>query len=335
LKNTVLICGLVLSIIIVGGLWFWIWVNRGNDSIIWLFAKTVVAPLVLACVLLFYEFFGTQPLARDENLTYVIPYLEDRRIVDLARLTFPSVDRSVVEAANSWQKAVSSKSVAEYSLTDSAFFLDLAEAGTLIWMHYNIGDHWDVDRARFVGLYGGGMGQIRYRRDTEKNPVRLNVSKIASLIPQNKCYQAYARERQTIDLDETVSALVLPSSSKIWFERNPTTRTIIVGNPRIEFSIRFTSLFGENEGPETVVVKHIRETLKKPAVRSQVMELSIHYRTKRLLRWSNTTIKQEAWATDLINRFKYDFDWEVIRKAIERDYDQHPEKSAEQEVHAP
>src|SRR5437867_7254909 len=101
MKNTILICGRAFSVLIVMVLWWFIWINRGSDSIIWQFVRTVLVALVLACGLLFYEFFRTDPLIREESFTFVIPFTDDGRIIDLSRMSLPPVDRSVSEAVNS------------------------------------------------------------------------------------------------------------------------------------------------------------------------------------------------------------------------------------------
>ena len=326
MKNTILLFGLAISISIVVFLWFCIWVNRGNESIIWLFAKTVVGPLVLASALLFYEFFSTHPPVREENISVVIPYTQNRKLVNLSAITFPSGDRSILDVSRAWKKEVASGSMAENLLNDVPFFLDAAEAGTLVWLQRHIGDHWDVDRSTFPGLYGG-MGQMMYKKGAEKNPLKLRISEIASQLPENHCYTAYVRECQQSDSTEQSSRIVLPSSSVISFQRSPTERLITIENRHMLLWIAFTSLFGETDGPETIALKHIRETLNISPVCTQVMQLQIHYESKRFLRWSNATLKQEAWATDVIDRLKQDFDWEVIRKAIERDYERRQAKA--------
>jgi hypothetical protein len=304
-----LILGFAVTVAVMAFLFWIIWINRESELVTSVFFKTIAAPIIVALAILVYELAAPLPddKARVEVMVVQSPGIGLLPVGGLLLLSDSS-------HANGYMKLQSIVAMCEANGKTNAGALlaapnavtDLLELAMWDWLGERYPLHWDVNRAWFQGLSGGG-GSISTKRDAEAHPRFLSSKEIRDYLSQNSFIKA--------GLENSIPHHVcLPSGSRLERSNELGARKTVIETPYVIFSIQIQGVGGEQLGAGSLAEKIKAKYPGSWWAGHYVVSFDCKYR--RFYRWSPATAKQKAWVTEIIEAFKRDFDWQLVREDL-------------------
>jgi hypothetical protein len=207
-------------------------------------------------------------------------------------------------------------------------YLDAFELVFLQWLSRRYGPHWaimDYGSAHFASGEGGGYGIP----GTNDVPVAIwNHADICAAISDNRVWQALEEKTRgwivgQVSLPE--GSVVISSSTNVLHHERNTGELVIaqhdrrysIVNRNMRFDIDIRNNVENGIGSIEKDILHLRDVLDTSKNwRSQMISVSFSATFPTDLSVTVETAKQKRWVEQLIGKFRDDFEWVLIERAL-------------------
>lgn len=197
------------------------------------------------------------------------------------------------------------------------FSFDLVELSFWNWLYEKNSMHWQENRNFYYGINSGGGG-VQRKINAEKK-----VYNYPSNVLRNELKGNVFISTSSIFF---IADIKLPYGTKVTIDRSspfPHPRRIKIQDKYFELQISIYSIGSAEVNDVTFLGKKLKS--KIPSLAScwesnSVVEFSCNYTGiwARLFRWTPSAINRRKWVGEVINKFKYDFDWIIIKPELEK-----------------
>lgn len=297
----IVVAGIFAAITLAALFWI-IWINRDSDRTSAILIKAILAPLLVAAALLATDILSPLPSVTAEIPVLILRDYQSRLVPVYQPLALAGswsgnempalfttywawLAKNSPPASDKSGKAIS---VADNStiVEQGGFFLDLFEASFWTWLANRYGLHWRVQRRWFQGISGGG-GSLSPAPDAEQHPTILTAQEVARRISGN----ALLRDPHPIAL----SAVSLPSGSKVTVDRIGNRHHIRIASSRLELAITFELVGGGLLGA-TELAEKLKSRFPDGPIWSDHIQVNFDCSFSYLYRWSPATTQQREWS---------------------------------------
>ena len=305
MKDIFFIVLAIVLVLLTIATFYLIWLNRDSRESIALFIK-VAAAILVAVTLLTYEL--TTPVPKDTAKIKFLILRDKNLLIDLSRILSYSGSEHLKGYQTLYLLSLFGLNKKEVeSIDKDKLFHGLVEASIWKWLadtyHLN---WWALDRKIFQGISGGGGNVEQPRADeTEKISYDINnqLSEIMPGLRVNSFHDISLPKGTNVNVKRIGSGYVEITFSNIHMDLSITLYH--VGN---------AGVLGTRLGDEL-----LKKLPKSDEYYSWNYFISIEAKYNPWLKWSPETNRQRKWAKELIELMRNDFDWDLVKKDLEKE----------------
>jgi hypothetical protein len=257
--STFIIISILALLLLVGMLWL-IWINRGTERTTGILLKAVLAPMVVAAFLLANEIFAPLPAEKARFFVFV-PRL--RKSCDLIYRHLKDHNSKHAEIIGLTSGMVfSSKTVpkdtqgydVDHVNYDGPFYLDRMQLVFLAWLMRNYSRHWEQQHT-VINYMSGWTTDTFVKDGAEPKPRRISQQFIREkLRSENLVFKGGDPFRRYLSAYNTFS---IPQYSRIEFQRTNSRRIIIIETKEVTFKITIGAGGGDTVGAGAALGKKV------------------------------------------------------------------------------
>ncbi|NQV17357.1 MAG: hypothetical protein HQ534_02270 [Armatimonadetes bacterium] len=295
----IIIAGIICTLLLVT-VFFFLFLNRGNDSIVPILFKVFAAVLAAAAILIID--LSKTPETLHLKTNFLILRNENGELLKLTPVT-SALNLPPWHAYNLldyiWLFR-GYKPQTEPFIMDQYIFNELLFAAFLKWManHYFL--HWEMKYNYIYGISGGGgHSSPKEGRDKKFETYRFVNSSNGFLVH-----------------DPVYNEFQFPKGSKTNLSKTKLETVFTITNPHMTFT--FKSLYLGNSGISyTILGDKIDKHLKVPdSFYAQNYIITLDATFSRFLRWSPKTNKQKEWVNQIFKNIERDFNWDTFKNQL-------------------
>jgi hypothetical protein len=339
MKNTWLIIGFSMALLILLIVFYIVWSNRGGNNVVSLFGKSILAPIVLAAALLLYDLYTEVPSGKSMfPAVFIFSSLEDPTscaLVDFSSFKKSSdVSRengtaSACDILSYWSgKHLCMAAPDDFSLlskeqdaalsSKESFYLDLFQLSIWRWLSMRYSVHWNLENYMSInGFFSGVSGGITPEGEQEKS-LEISHDELIRIFKDNILIKTWSKDSNVPSIAQTLTSPKLPIGTVITSTRDDYNRSIKISNSEITIEI-IIKYSGNESGPlpsRGLGGKIINKNNFK-LFRMESYWVQIAWSIPALKRWAPSTLRKKRWAEDLASQISTDFNWQKIREKVD------------------
>jgi hypothetical protein len=336
MKPTSLIIGFVLAFIFLSCLCYLVWINRGGENVIAVFAKSVLAPILVAAGLLLYDLFSDTPHDKIIFPCCLISSSQDpiHTVIDLSLIgknpdpLYEFGTHSAFDTLWYW----SGKKMGQGQEPDpidaltpqqqeaiqkgDEFYLDLLDCAIWRWLSFRYGGNWDDEKILHFQGFSAGVGIDFPAENYETNVYELDDSEIKALFGGNLVVSTWLQD-SPVSATEALDSPALPIDCKVKITGKSGQRNICIDTKEITINITVTSE-GYESGPlpKSGLGGKIRESFAADDFMLREYIIKTEWSVKPLTKWSPRALSQRRWAEDLMASLNDNFNWQNVQQQL-------------------
>lgn len=320
IKSTTFIVISILALLLLGGMLWLIWINRGTERTIGVLLKAVLAPMVVAAFLLAHEMFAPLPAEKARFFVFVPRQRKSCELIYRHLRDHNSKHAEIIGLTS--RMAFNSKAVpkdtqgydVDHVNYGGSFHLDRMQLVFLAWLMQNYSRHWDQQHT-VINYMSGWTTDTFIKEGAEPKPRRISQQFIREkLRSENLVYKGGDPFRGYLSAYNTFS---IPRHSQIEFQRTNSQRIIIIETKEVTFKIMIGAGGGDTVGPGAALGKKVLGRFPELVdTRNDYFLFEFDYQVKRFWRWSPRTIRLTTWKNELIERFRSEGSYDLIQDEI-------------------
>ncbi len=295
-----------------------LWWNRASDQNLALFFR-VYAGLIFALVMLLLSILSPLPedsaqidvlFVHDENQT--LAPLMGTLILSGSAHTKGYIELELV--LTEWREAQRVRNTKGGAISNDSdpisgeFYLDIFEKTFWRWLAQKYGIHWMAKHDWFWGI-SSGSGSMGSAPNAEESMCTLSKQDIVKRLSGN---------RRVLN-GAMLGDVKFPVHSKVALKRDGGRRTIEIDDSYLHLKIELTS-FGRGVVEASDLAEKINNKYRPTSSKwwEEHIRVSFYCQYTRWYRWSPETKRRRKWVEEMIDMFRNDFEWSLIRNDLEK-----------------
>ncbi len=304
----IIILGIICTLLLVAVFYF-LFLNRGNDSVVPILFKVCAA--VLAAVVMLAIDLSKAPEVLHSKTNFLVLRNKDGDLLNLLPVT---VALSLPQwhayrlLGQTWLFKGYKPQTESFAI-DEHVFDELLAATFLEWMAHHYSIHWEMEHNYVTGISGGGgHASQKEGRDKETATYRFADSQNGFLVN-----------------DQPSNKIQLPKGSEASLRTTSLESVFTVKNRHMTFTFKALRL-GNSGVSHSILGDKIDAHLKAPgSTYAQDYIITLDATFSRGLRWSPQTNKQKEWMKQVFSNFERDFNWDAFKPQFENAIEGLPE----------